>query len=137
LLCSTISSISKCLLFYKTIANVPLDSSAEAFFLFRQTILSKPPASGHQAEAEKVDGATAAIVIVDEEQSGDVSPQVRDGHCGVGVFGITAILWQKKNPLKPLSKCWLSGKVVKNDKIIEIERTRVRSPPRATSLKKC
>jgi hypothetical protein len=31
---------------------------------------------------------------------------------------------------------WLSGKVVKNEKINEIERTRVRSPPRATSLKK-
>jgi hypothetical protein len=31
---------------------------------------------------------------------------------------------------------WLSGKVVKNDKINEIKRTRVRSPPRATSLKK-
>jgi hypothetical protein len=30
---------------------------------------------------------------------------------------------------------WLSGKVVKNEKINEIERTRVRSPPRATSLK--
>jgi hypothetical protein len=35
--------------------------------------------------------------------------------------------------LEPL---WLSGKVVKNEKINEIERTRVRSPPRATSLKK-
>jgi hypothetical protein len=33
---------------------------------------------------------------------------------------------------------WLSGKVVKNEKINEIERTRVRSPPRATSFfKKC
>jgi hypothetical protein len=31
---------------------------------------------------------------------------------------------------------WLSGKVVKNEKINEIERTRVCSPPRATSLKK-
>jgi hypothetical protein len=31
---------------------------------------------------------------------------------------------------------WLSGKVVKNEKINEIQRTRVRSPPRATSLKK-
>jgi hypothetical protein len=31
---------------------------------------------------------------------------------------------------------WLSGKVVKNKKINEIERTRVRSPHRATSLKK-
>jgi hypothetical protein len=31
---------------------------------------------------------------------------------------------------------WLSGKVVKNEKINEIERTRVHSPPRATSLKK-
>jgi hypothetical protein len=31
---------------------------------------------------------------------------------------------------------WLSGKVVKNEKINEIERTRVRSPPLATSLKK-
>jgi hypothetical protein len=31
---------------------------------------------------------------------------------------------------------WLSGKVMKNEKIKEIERTRVRSPPRATSLKK-
>jgi hypothetical protein len=31
---------------------------------------------------------------------------------------------------------WLSGRVVKNEKINEIERTRVRSPPRATSLKK-
>jgi hypothetical protein len=31
---------------------------------------------------------------------------------------------------------WLSGKVVKNEKINEIERTRVRSPPRDTSLKK-
>jgi hypothetical protein len=30
---------------------------------------------------------------------------------------------------------WLSGKVVKAEKINEIERTRVRSPPRATSLK--
>jgi hypothetical protein len=30
---------------------------------------------------------------------------------------------------------WLSGKVVKNEKINEIERTRVCSPPRATSLK--
>jgi hypothetical protein len=29
---------------------------------------------------------------------------------------------------------WLSGKVVKNEKINEIKRTRVRSPPRATSL---
>jgi hypothetical protein len=29
---------------------------------------------------------------------------------------------------------WLSGKVVKNEKINEIERTRVRSPPRATSF---
>jgi hypothetical protein len=32
---------------------------------------------------------------------------------------------------------WLSGKVVKNEKINECERTRVRSPPQATSLKKC
>jgi hypothetical protein len=31
---------------------------------------------------------------------------------------------------------WLSGKVVKNEKINEIQRTRVHSPPRATSLKK-
>jgi hypothetical protein len=31
---------------------------------------------------------------------------------------------------------WLSGKVVKNEKINKIKRTRVRSPPRATSLKK-
>jgi hypothetical protein len=32
---------------------------------------------------------------------------------------------------------WLSGKVVKNEKINEIERTQVCSPPpRATSLKK-
>jgi hypothetical protein len=31
---------------------------------------------------------------------------------------------------------WLSGKVVKNEKINEIERTQVRSPPRATSFKK-
>jgi hypothetical protein len=31
---------------------------------------------------------------------------------------------------------WLSGKVVKNEKINEIERTRVRSPPRATFFKK-
>jgi hypothetical protein len=31
---------------------------------------------------------------------------------------------------------WLSGKVVKKEKINEIERTRVRSPPWATSLKK-
>jgi hypothetical protein len=31
---------------------------------------------------------------------------------------------------------WLSGKVVKNEKINEIERTQVRSPPRATSLNK-
>jgi hypothetical protein len=30
---------------------------------------------------------------------------------------------------------WLSGKVVKNEKINEIERTRVRSPPQATSFK--
>jgi hypothetical protein len=30
---------------------------------------------------------------------------------------------------------WLSGKVVKNEKINEIERTRVCYPPRATSLK--
>jgi hypothetical protein len=30
---------------------------------------------------------------------------------------------------------WLSGKVVKNEIINEIERTRVCSPPRATSLK--
>jgi hypothetical protein len=30
---------------------------------------------------------------------------------------------------------WLSSKVVKNEIINEIERTRVRSPPRATSLK--
>jgi hypothetical protein len=29
---------------------------------------------------------------------------------------------------------WLSGKVVKNEKIKEIERTRVRSPSRATSF---
>jgi hypothetical protein len=29
---------------------------------------------------------------------------------------------------------WLSGKVVKNETIKEIERTRVRSPPRATSF---
>jgi hypothetical protein len=35
------------------------------------------------------------------------------------------------NPGAPL---WLSGKVVKNEKINEIERTRVRSPPRATSF---
>jgi hypothetical protein len=34
------------------------------------------------------------------------------------------------------TKLWLSGKVVKNEKIKEIERSRVRSPPRATSLKK-
>jgi hypothetical protein len=32
---------------------------------------------------------------------------------------------------------WLSGKVVKNENINEIKRTRVRSlPPRATSFKK-
>jgi hypothetical protein len=31
---------------------------------------------------------------------------------------------------------WLSGKVVKYEKINEIESTRVRSPPRVTSLKK-
>jgi hypothetical protein len=31
---------------------------------------------------------------------------------------------------------WLSGKVVKNEKIKEIERTQVRSPPRATSFRK-
>jgi hypothetical protein len=31
---------------------------------------------------------------------------------------------------------WLSSKVVKNEKINEIERTRVCSPPRATSLRK-
>jgi hypothetical protein len=31
---------------------------------------------------------------------------------------------------------WLSGKVVKNEKMNEIERTRVHSPRRATSLKK-
>jgi hypothetical protein len=31
---------------------------------------------------------------------------------------------------------WLSDKVVKNEKKNEIERTRVRSPPRATYLKK-
>jgi hypothetical protein len=29
---------------------------------------------------------------------------------------------------------WLSSKVVKNEKINDIERTWVRSPPRATSL---
>jgi hypothetical protein len=29
---------------------------------------------------------------------------------------------------------WLSGKVVKNEKINDIERTQVRSPPRATSF---
>jgi hypothetical protein len=29
---------------------------------------------------------------------------------------------------------WLSGKVVKTEKINEIERTWVRSPPRATSF---
>jgi hypothetical protein len=33
-------------------------------------------------------------------------------------------------------RLWLSGKVVKNEKINKIERTRVRSPPRATSFKK-
>jgi hypothetical protein len=38
----------------------------------------------------------------------------------------------KKSP--PGEPLWLSGKVVKNEKINEIERTRVRSPPRATSL---
>jgi hypothetical protein len=37
---------------------------------------------------------------------------------------------QKGEPL------WLSGKVVKDEKINEIERTWVRSPPQATSLKK-
>jgi hypothetical protein len=41
--------------------------------------------------------------------------------------------------LRKLLNCgeplWLSGKVVKNEKINEIQRTRVRSPPRATSLK--
>jgi hypothetical protein len=31
---------------------------------------------------------------------------------------------------------WLSGKVEKNEKINEIERTGARSPPRATSFKK-
>jgi hypothetical protein len=31
---------------------------------------------------------------------------------------------------------WLSSKVVKNEKINEIERTQFLSPPRATSLKK-
>jgi hypothetical protein len=31
---------------------------------------------------------------------------------------------------------WLSSKVVKNEKINDIKRTRVRSPPRATSFKK-
>jgi hypothetical protein len=31
---------------------------------------------------------------------------------------------------------WLSGKVVENEIINEIKRTRVRSPPQATSLKK-
>jgi hypothetical protein len=31
---------------------------------------------------------------------------------------------------------WLSGKVVKNEIIKEMERTRVRSPPRATSFYK-
>jgi hypothetical protein len=31
---------------------------------------------------------------------------------------------------------WLSGKVVKNEKINEIQRTWVCSPPRATSLKR-
>jgi hypothetical protein len=43
-------------------------------------------------------------------------------------------LQQKNGSLgEPL---WLSGKVVENEKINEIERTRVRSPPQATSLKK-
>jgi hypothetical protein len=30
---------------------------------------------------------------------------------------------------------WLSGKMVKKEKINKIKRTRVHSPPRATSLK--
>ena len=36
--------------------------------------LSKPPFGSAQADADRPDGATA-VVIVDEEQSGDVSPQ--------------------------------------------------------------
>jgi hypothetical protein len=41
-----------------------------------------------------------------------------------------------KDPSSTGEPLWLSGKVVKIEKINEIERTRVRSPPRATSLKK-
>jgi hypothetical protein len=41
-----------------------------------------------------------------------------------------------KNTYKIGEPLWLSGKVVKNEKINEIERTRVRSPLWATSLKK-
>jgi hypothetical protein len=37
---------------------------------------------------------------------------------------------------EPGEPLWLSGKVVENEKINEIKRTRVRSPPQATSLKK-
>jgi hypothetical protein len=44
---------------------------------------------------------------------------------------VWVIFWAIWEPL------WLSGKVVKNEKIIDIQRTRVCSPPRATSLKKC
>ena len=36
--------------------------------------LSKPPLGSAQADADRPDGATA-VVIVDEEQSGEVSPQ--------------------------------------------------------------
>jgi hypothetical protein len=41
----------------------------------------------------------------------------------------------KQSAIKNGEPLWLSGKVVKNEKINEIERTRVHSPPRATSLK--
>jgi hypothetical protein len=36
---------------------------------------------------------------------------------------------------EPGEPLWLSGKVVENEKINEIKRTRDRSPPQATSLK--
>jgi hypothetical protein len=42
----------------------------------------------------------------------------------------------KQSAIKNGEPLWLSGKVVKNEKINEIERTRVHSPPWATSFLK-
>jgi hypothetical protein len=82
----------------------------------------------NQAFLRNISGHTAQGQIFFNHVSGKKKMRRRNAEKG----SITVVCTYVCNG-EPL---WLSGKVVKNGKINEIERTRVRSPHRATSLKK-